>query len=147
MKGGHNKLPDAIKEIRGTAQKIRLNPKAPKLRRARVPSPPAGLSRAERAMWRELTPQVEALGIYTVAHYTAFRLLVRMVAEAMNPDLADHARVRVQQAASALLQRFGLDPASIGRVTAVETEADDDAEGFLFGERRLSVVKGGTESR
>jgi hypothetical protein len=37
------------------------------------------------------------------------------------------------QVAAGLLQRFGLDPASRGRVSSVKPESADDAEGFLFG--------------
>jgi hypothetical protein len=78
----------------------------------------------EREVWAELAVQVEALGVYAPSDFTAFRLMVQVVTEARHPDPRDPAtaRVRLAQVAAGLLQRFGLDPASRGRVPSSRSE-------------------------
>ena len=87
--------------------------------------------------------QVDDLGVYTKSNLTAFRLMVEVVTEARHPDPRDPAtaRVRLAQVAAGLLQRFGLDPGSRGRVSVVKAAAGDAAEDQLFGP--LKVVGGG----
>jgi hypothetical protein len=144
VRGGHNRRPDEVKAREGTKRKDRTNPAAPKVDPASVPPPPKDLTAQQRAVWLELAAQVEELGIYAPSNLTAFRLLVQVVAEALHPDPDDPAtaRVRLAQVAAGLLQRFGLDPASRGRVSVTKPAEEDRAEDFLFGDP-LRVVPGG----
>jgi hypothetical protein len=99
----------------------------------------------ERKIWAELKREVELLGTYSESDFTTFRLCVKCVTEALHPDPRDPAtaRVRVAQIAAGLLARFGLDPASRGRVSGRPPEkAQDDTEKLLFG-GPLKVVNGG----
>jgi hypothetical protein len=75
-------------------------------------------------MWRELAAQVEMLGVYSPAFYSSFALMVSTLTEAKYPDPREPAtaRVKLLTTASSLLQRFGLDPASVGRVSALKAE-------------------------
>ncbi len=130
---GRPRLPARVKELRGTLHPER-EPKNPaRSAGSRVPAPPRGMSEGMRRVWLELAQQVDALGVYTASDFTSFRLMVRSVCEADNiPDDAPHsARVRYIAAASAALQKFGLDPASRSRVESMkpaEGAADPDDE-------------------
>lgn len=149
MRGGHNRLPRAIKAKRGTLKRSReASPAAPDLPPGRVPDPPDDLYPAERVLWRTLAEQVEAIGCYTASDYSAFRLLVRMVAlvDAGPGEMAPSAYARIAQTAVGMLGRFGLDPASRGRVPRPEAEksaADDEAA--MFG-APLTAIPGGKAS-
>lgn len=140
-RGGHNRKPDAVKELEGTSRKDRRNPNAPSVQPSKVPAPPKSMSKAERELWTELAGQVETLGTYAASDYSAFRLLVRTLALAEQTDqfMPPTARVRVLQAASSLLCGFGLTPASRSKVpTANKNSAPDADEVELFG-----VIEGG----
>lgn len=78
-----------------------------------VPAPPEkGLTTYERETWLELAPQVTAREIYDPSLYTAFRLLVVSVAEALSlgEDAPETARARAIQSAQAAMGRWGLSP-------------------------------------
>jgi hypothetical protein len=145
MRGGHNRLPRAVKAKRGTLKKARETaPQAPDLPPGNVPPPPADLAAAEVAVWRELATQVEALGCYTSSDYSAFKLMVRMYAltDAGPGDAAPSAYAKIAQTAVGLLARFGLDPASRGRVPRPDAEKPSaDEESAMFG-----VINGGKAS-
>lgn len=145
MRGGNNRLPDKVKAFQGTQQKCRTNPDAPKVEPTKVPAPPKSLTKEQREVWLELAPQVEALGTYSPSYYTAYRLMVQSVAEALHPDPRDPAtaRVRLAQVAAGHLQRFGLDPASSGRVATLKRDEGEENsdETPLYGIR--GVVGGG----
>ena len=143
MRGGQNRLPDEVKAKRGTKQKCRTNAAAPKTSTCTVPPAPRSMTREQRVVWAELAEQVDDLGVYTKSNLTAFRLMVEVVTEARHPDPRDPAtaRVRLAQVAAGLLQRFGLDPGSRGRVSVVKAPEGDRAEAQLFGP--LKVVTGG----
>ena len=120
-RGGGNRLPDSLKAARGTLRPCRTNPRAPKAEAGVPPRPPRHLPDAERAVWRELARQVgpEGVGTYSPAFFSAFRLTVRTLAlvDAAGPDTPPTALSRLVQAASGMLGRLGLDPASVGRVS------------------------------
>lgn len=144
MKGGQNRKPRSVKEAQNTLQKCRDNPAAPKVEPGKVPPPPKGLSALQKAVWAELAGQVEYLGVFAPSHVTAFRLMVEVVAQTRKFDTRDppSAVVRLQQVASSLLQRFGLDPVSQERVSVAPKPKEGSAESFLFG-GRPKVIDGG----
>jgi phage terminase small subunit len=131
------------KQLRGTFRADREAANPPKPEASPVPPAPESLSETEQKVWGELAPQVELLGTYTPACFTAFRVLVRVVAllDGAPPDMAASALVRLAQVASSLLARFGLDPMSAERVEAAPRpdEDEDDFSEFLSpGEPRPS---------
>lgn len=146
MRGGHNRIPKSVKAARGTLKKAReTSPNAPDLPPGKVPAPPDDLGARERRVWRELAEQVELLGVYTASDYTAFKLLVRLtsIADEGPGDLAPSAYARIAQTAVGMLGRFGLDPASRGRVPRPDAEkkvADEEAAMFGGG---LTALPGG----
>lgn len=148
-RGGHNRLPKSVKAARGTLKKAReTSPNAPDLPPGCVPDPPAELDAREAQVWRELKAQVELLGVYTGSDYTAFKLLVRLTALADSGpgDLAPSAYARIAQTAVGMLGRFGLDPASRGRVPRPEAEQkSENEEAAMFG-GGLVAVPGGKAS-
>lgn len=110
----------------------------------KVPEPPDDLDVGEQKLWRTLALQVEALGVYTSSDYTAFRLLVRMtaLADAGPGEMAPSAYARIAQTAVGMLARFGLDPASRGRVPRPEAEKEAESEeAEMFG--GLTSIPGG----
>ncbi|MGC3997492.1 MAG: hypothetical protein QM767_08350 [Anaeromyxobacter sp.] len=138
------RLPRRVKELRGTLHPER-EPKNPAtLPGCRVPAPPRGMSAAMRRVWRELAAQVDAIGCYGPSDYTSFRLLVHAVhtVDSLGDDVADSPRFRFMAAASAMLQRFGLDPASRSRVersvpgSTAAVDPDDE-----FAQPGLRIVK------
>jgi hypothetical protein len=119
------RLPDRVKELRGTLRESRKNERAPRLPAAKIPAPPRELTVKERRVWLRLAKEVPP-GVYTAADYTAFLLLVRSVATAENPPVAmkDSARIHWARMAAAMLARFGLDPASREKVSVAGKDAD-----------------------
>ena len=119
-RGGHNRLPAAVKEARGTLRRSRENPDAPEVEAGHPPRPPRHLPEAERRVWRELARQVgpDGVGTYSPAFFSAFRLTVKTLAlvDAAGLDTPPTALARLVQAASGMLGRLGLDPASVGKV-------------------------------
>jgi hypothetical protein len=160
MKGGHNKKPSSQKKLEGTDRKDRKKNHRPALPPGKVPPPPRGYDATQRATWRELALQVEALGNYSASRYTAFRLMVETVALTRRKEagtFAPTAIARVLQSASSQLAHFGLDPASEDKVTsgvgvgaaaapqqqtAAPGEQKPNAPPPLFGPP-LKVVQGG----
>lgn len=149
MKGGGNRVPKSLKKLRGTMEKHRERPDAPTPEPGKVPPPPKDLTALQKGVWSELAAQVEALGVFAPSHLTSFRLMVEAVSYTRNPDPRDPAtaKVRMLQAASSLLQRFGLDPASQDRVGRFDggqkTEDDDDLPVIGAGLRALPGGAGG----
>lgn len=140
MKGGHNRLPDHVKQAQGTYRPGRAAAPSP-VPAGAVPAPPRGLSRTEKRLWLELAPQVDAMGCYTPSCYTAFRVMVRSLGMVEDGrDLAPSAVARLIQTATAQLGAFGLNPASAGKV-GIPRPAE--REGHLE-EFSLRVLRGGS---
>jgi hypothetical protein len=136
------RLPDRVKQLRGTHRPGRKNERAPRPPASRVPAPPRELAPAERVVWRRLSAEL-APGVFTSSDVTAFRLLVHSVTVAENPPdtMSDSARIHWARLASAMLGRFGLDPASREKVSVAGERADDSAGENEFTEPGLRVVK------
>ena len=135
MRGGHNRLPDEAKALRGTLRKPSPTVDASGSAEP-VPLPGREVTGLERRVWRELACEVEAAGTYRASNATAFRMMVRVVALAeswaITRPAAATAVVRLAQVAAGLLAAFGLTPASRSRVPALPTRRDERRE-FLTG--------------
>lgn len=97
----------------------------------KVPKPPAHLSDAERAVWKDLARDVEAARTLTAGSLTAFGTLVTMLALSRSPEaaaMAPTARVRLLQAVSTLLREFGLTPYGAAKVERAPEPPDPDLE-------------------
>lgn len=135
MRGGHNRLPTAVKEARGTLQPCRENREEPRLGATQVPAPPKRLSAAERAIWLDLAHEVDALGVFTEADLSDFELMVEDVAYARKLKRDTHAspnqKIAARRQAHAALAAFGLSPQARGRVQkAPEAEQEDEFSEF-----------------
>lgn len=82
------------------------------------PRPPKGLEAVELEAWREVARQIRALGTYSPAAYSAFRLAVIALADVYRapPDLKATTKRSLLECASKLIGRFGLDPVSRAQV-------------------------------
>lgn len=143
-RGGQNRLPRKVKELRGTLKRHREVASAPVAAPSVVPPPPKKMKASEKAIWAELAQQVQSMGCYSDSNYSGFKLLVRTVwmAEEADDYMPPTARVRLVQAANSALCAFGLTPASRSKVQMPEKVTEDDVEKDLFG-GGLRVVKGG----
>jgi hypothetical protein len=114
-RGGHNRKPARLRALYG--RKATVEGDGTSIRPRRVPPAPKDLSEVERRVWNELRPQVQALGIYTAATFTAMTLLVKSLAlaEQVN-DLPASAGARILQSASQQLASFGLTPLAAERM-------------------------------
>ncbi len=136
MRGGQNRKTAAEKRLAGTFRKDREPKNAPTPAPAVVGEPPKNFTKAQRAAWVDLAPQVQL--VFADSDRAAFGLLVKLVAELDAPSAAKlpaHARASLARTVVGLLERFGCTPASRGRVEAVQKEAEklDETELFLFG--------------
>jgi hypothetical protein len=80
-------------------------------------------------VWDELAQQVATLKVYDGTMYTAFRLLVVQVAEALNlpDDAPDTARARAYQSAQMALRSWG--PTPVSRSKAMKADATEGRHG------------------
>ncbi len=77
---GRKPLPTAVKRLRGNPGKRALNKNEP-LPKAGIPPCPDWLSDLARELWGELAPQLDALGILTIADGPALAGLCECYAE------------------------------------------------------------------
>jgi hypothetical protein len=126
------RIPASVKKARGTFKAARDAKRPPEPPASTIPAPPKSCSPTERRAWHELAAQVEASHVYSVSDYTSFRVLVRSVAllDDMPPDAAPTAAARMVQSVSTMLARFGLDPASRGKVERLVEKAPDELAEF-----------------
>lgn len=129
-RGGHNRLPDEVKRLRGTAQPCRMNPDAPKVEASPIPAPPERLRADEREVWAELAPMVDGLRCAAVGDLAAYEIVVRAVALERRV-LADETatvnqKIQAQRNASAHLMQFGLTPAARAKVKQLGDKPDED---------------------
>ena len=162
------KTPTAVKKLRGTIRKDRTSKNEPKPRKKPGGlQPPAWLSRRAKAEWRRLAPELERIGLLTIADLRQFarycdacahfeELTKRLnigdlvVAVGRNGYRQQVAEVALQQKygeiVGKLAARFGLDPSSrasldvmVHFLPAAEDDADK-AKGRSVLERRLKAV-------
>lgn len=162
MPGGRPPKPTALKLLEGTARRDRINasePQPPLLLEAR---PPAWLKGRGRRAWKELAPVLTEMRVLTVGDRAALMLLCDVYAEFM--DARDAVRKHGQvytmavkgggymlmprpevsiaadawRRASAMMQQFGLTPASRSKVSAKDAIESDPFEEFLRGGRASS---------
>lgn len=106
-----------------------------------VPSPPDDLTDAERRWWELLAPAVDEVGMFTAPDVHVFRLLVEkraLLQAAKTGEFVEAAQdggtkpvgvaglVALTKSTHGLMVRFGLDPASRGKVLAVRAEESDE---------------------
>ena len=127
--GGANRLPPAIKELKGTVKKCRENANEPRLQSKRLPGPPKTLADDERAVWRKLKKQIDLLRVATEADETAFTILVDAVVLHLrtkaDPNASVQQKDRARDGASKELARWGLNPVDRARVIQLATVRDD----------------------
>jgi len=128
--GGANRLPTALKEMKGTLRPSRENHDEPRLVAKRLPGPPKALPPDEAKVWRVLKKKIDALHVASVVDDIAFGMLVDAVylhqKTKADPNATVHEKVKVQQAASKELGRWGLNPVDRARVVALETPEEED---------------------
>jgi hypothetical protein len=138
------RLPSNVKKLKGTFRADRSSRREPTPAASRVPAPPRGSSAAFRRNWRDLSAQVDSLGVFAESDLSAFRLLVTALTlvDEMPTNAPASAVSRILQSAMGLLSRFGLTPADRGRVENLRQNggagADPDSE---FDQRGLHAVK------
>lgn len=135
MRGGHNRLPGALKKARGTLRSTQTNVDEPMFAAAPLPPPPPDLRPDERDVWERLAGVIDPMRVATVADHEAFGLLVLAVAlawrTARDPKASVNQKIRTTSAAIALLTQFGLTPAERARVSSLAAESalhDPEAE-------------------
>ena len=129
------RLPDEVKEARGTLQPCRTNPNMPKPAHIEAGHAPSELKKDEAVVWDRLATSVNKLRVLTEGDMEAFTLMVLAVASAIrasrNPKATINQRIRATQAAFASLREFGLTPASRARVNAAPIEDADEISEFI----------------
>jgi len=131
------KVADSVKKLRGTFQKSRSNPLAPKVEATDIGPPPDDLAADEAAIWFELAEVVNPLRIAGKPDRPIFALTVGALALAARTKKDRRAsanqKIRTSQAAAALLREFGLSPTSRARVSSAPHAVTVDAlDEFLF---------------
>lgn len=106
---------------------------SPSLPPARPPPPPPHLTAAEREAWAEVRREVVALGTYTRADLSAFKLAVRGLALVYSApaDMKATSLRSLLLAASQLLARFGCDPVARRQVTVAVPAPEPTGEDTL----------------
>ena len=128
--------PTALKLARGNPGKRALNDREPKPKRGR-PRCPDWLDRTGRAKWREVVPQLDAMGVLTkidgsaLARYCHFHSWWRKIDDGIT-DANDEWRafgnmMKVAQELRRLEQEFGMTPSSRTRIHAEGKEQEVDA--------------------
>jgi P27 family predicted phage terminase small subunit len=150
--------PSHIKLLEGNPGRRPLNAKEPKPKRG-IPRCPAHLSARAKGFWKRIGPQLDKMGVLTVADESALELMCDAYAEfweartviiaggatytttTESGDTMYRARPEVSMAAdawrrvSAMLSQFGLTPAARTKVKSSETETVDPMDAFLSGSK------------
>lgn len=126
---GRPRIPDAVKNLRGTLRKDRVNTRAPRLAVTKPPAPPREISATERQIWKRLARELPP-GVYTEADATAYRALVHAVMLAENPPdgVTASEKIHWTRMAAYWLGRFGMTPSDRERVSVARAHPGDDAD-------------------
>ena len=122
-KGGHNRVPNALKRKRGTFRNDRAGARAKGAPPANAPEAVvylADLTKDERGIVLQVEAECDGIGVKHQPFGLWKELTARTLAEArkVDPDMAPTARVKLYQAAHGLLAAGGLTPASFDKVAA-----------------------------
>jgi P27 family predicted phage terminase small subunit len=148
-RGGHNRKPHALHIVEGTARPGRLNKAEPKPV-PKAPTCPGWLLPQARAEWHRLAPELEGLGLLTIADRGCFAGYCQAWARwrqaegniaAEGLSIPGHRGVirkhplasvaaRYLDAMRAFAQEFGLTPQARTRINAPSAPEDDDDEGL-----------------
>ena len=163
-KRGPRPLPAALKKSRGTYQRCRDAPNALDLPTG-VPTAPAKLDKAARAIWDELAgnagwrvvlAKADAFGLELLVKHMALER--RYISEAQRhpiiktpfgatPNPAASEARKEAAIVKQLLAEFGLTPSARSRVSAPgggkKDDAKEKAKAFLFGAAPLTAIPGG----
>lgn len=131
MRGGHNRLPDEVKQLRGTDQPCRMNPSAPARAPCEIPAAPEHLDADARAIWARLAPLVTARRVVTEVDLVAFEMMVEDVAFGRSVmrdgDASVNQKIAARRQGWAALAQFGLTPATSSKTTQLgEPEKQED---------------------
>ena len=160
---GRRPLPTSVKAFRGNPGKRPL-PEHEPVPESGTPQCPSWLGGRSKAAWREIAMQLESMRVLTLADRKALELLVDVYSEyrdareivrrqgatyesATQTGTIIRPRPEVAIASDAwkrmnrMLVEFGLTPAARSRLSIEPpmTEADREAEEFLFGQRGQEV--------
>ena len=126
---GRRPKPTALKILKGTARKSRLNVKEPQPKGCDITKCPAWLCSEGKKEWKRLASSLKESGILTELDTSAFAVLCQMRGEYIegtkNKEPVSMAHVTQMRLLAA---EFGLTPSSRSKVEAVplEVESDDD---------------------
>ena len=148
---GRKRIPDRLKVIRGTAQKSRMNPRAPKAKKE-LPEAPTWFNRREKQLFGVLVDRLDAMGYASSSYTEMLALTAAALAEwetlsklirkdgtqyettntngdtAFRPVPAVAQRADAMRRAQSLLAEFGLGPSASGKVSV--PKGDKDANPF-----------------
>jgi len=130
------KVADSVKKLRGTFQKSRSNPRAPKPEPVTIGPPPPELADDEAEVWTGLAAALNPLHVVGAGDLVAFGLAVSAVTLAKrttaDPKASANQKIRASAAAGSWLARFGLVPDARTKVSAAPvTKAVDPIDEFL----------------
>lgn len=153
---GRKQLPTAIKLLRGTARKDRLNPDEPKPSPAnRMPRAPKHLEGEAKAEWYKMGRRLRKLGLLTDIDETALAMycqnwsrwldaeanikmygtfIIKNGVPVQTPFLG--IAQKAMDTMRSLLVEFGMTPASRGRVKAIQPSKEEDDFGEFERNRR-----------
>lgn len=158
MPVGRPPKPTVLKLLQGTARHDRLNPSEPEPPALVDARPPSWLDSRGRRAWRDWLPVLTGMRVLTEADGAALALMCDAYAEYLAaravlrregasyttgelPAQMVRQRPEVAQAAdawrrvSAMMQQFGLTPASRSRVSSQQAETVDPVQEWLHGGR------------
>lgn len=130
MRGGHNRLPDEVKSLRGTERVDRANPAAPTRAPCEIPAAPEHMDDGAREIWARLAPLVTARRVVTEVDLVAFEMMVEDIAFArsvMRDDVSVNQKIAARRQGWAALAQFGLTPATSSKTSQLaEPEKAED---------------------
>ena len=114
---GRRPVPTALKILRGTTQKSRMNLREPRPP-AGVPEMPATLSEGARRVWEGMAPKCLHMGVLTVVDVEAFATLCELEAKKLAAAQAEDPMpyLRLAEKIRQYYGDFGLTPASRSRI-------------------------------
>lgn len=126
MRGPRPK-PTVTKKLNGNPGKRALPKNEPEF--SGVAEMPRWLTVQARAVWNDLAPGMEKAGLLTSGDGESFGMLCTLASE-FRKDAAAMSANRISRL-DALIQRFGMDPASRTRIQVKPKDAGDDEDRFF----------------